>query len=138
MTSYLINFSATNGQLFCRPAVQPRRPIAATVYVDKKIAPHALLFRSRSSASHRHRRRHLRGVRAMLKEDSVAPWFGSSASSPCLVLHVIAWLGAPYLYIPTRSSCTSLPFLITLIFTLVALLFLDRVTRLRSSAKLEA
>src|SRR5206468_12690607 len=56
----------------------------------------------------------------------------------CVVLHVIAWLGAPYLYIPTRFFMYSLPFLITLIFPWSLYILLGRVPRLHSSAKLKA
>jgi len=55
----------------------------------------------------------------------------------CVVLHVIAWLGAPYLYIPTRFFMYSLPFLITLIFPWSLYILLGRVPRLHSSVKLQ-
>ncbi len=79
------------------------------------------------------------GIRSVLREDPS----GSGARligffTVCLVLHVIAWLGAPYLYIPTRFFMYSLPFLITLIFPWSLYVLLGRVPRLRSSAKLQA
>jgi MFS family permease len=79
------------------------------------------------------------GIRAVLKEDSsgaAVRLIGFFAV--CGVLHVIAWLGAPYLYIPTRFFMYSLPFLITLIFPWSLYILLGRVPRLRSSANLHA
>jgi hypothetical protein len=57
-----------------------------------------------------------RGLKSILREYDgggarVISFFGI-----CAVLHVVAWLASPYLYIPTRYFMFSLPFLITLIF----------------------
>jgi hypothetical protein len=79
------------------------------------------------------------GIRVVFKKDSngaVVRLIGFFAV--CVVLHVIAWLGAPYLYIPTRFFMYSLPFLITLIFPWSLYILLGRVPRLHSSAKLKA
>ena len=79
------------------------------------------------------------GIRAVFKKDSngaMVRLIGFFAV--CVVLHVIAWLGAPYLYIPTRFFMYSLPFLITLIFPWSLYILLGRVPRLHSSAKLKA
>jgi MFS family permease len=79
------------------------------------------------------------GMSALLKEDH-----GGSAVRligffvVCLVLHVIAWLGVPYLYIPTRFFMYSLPFLMALIFPWSLYILLGRIPRLQSSAKLKA
>jgi len=73
------------------------------------------------------------GIKSVLKEDlngGVARLIGFFAV--CMVLHVIAWLGAPYLYIPTRFFMYSLPFLITLIFPWSLYILLSRVPRLHS------
>ena len=79
----------------------------------------------------------LRGMRSILKED------GSGAGIrlisffiACGVLHIIAWLAAPYLYIPTRYFMFSLPFLFTLIFPWSLHALLRRVPRLQSSCNL--
>lgn len=77
------------------------------------------------------------GIRALLKDDPTGRgprligFFGV-----CLALHVIAWLGAPHLYIPTRFFMYSLPFVITLLFPWSLHLLLGRVARLQSSSKL--
>ena len=79
------------------------------------------------------------GIKSVLKEDlsgGAGRLIGFFAV--CLVLHVIAWLSAPYLYIPTRFFMYSLPFLIVLIFPWSLNVLLSRFPRLRSSAKLRA
>ena len=60
----------------------------------------------------------------------------SSVESPffflvCVVLHVLAWLGAPYLYIPNRVFMYSLPFVITLLFPWSLHRLLNQLPRLR-------
>ena len=54
----------------------------------------------------------------------------------CSVLHVVAWLAAPYLYIPTRYFMFSLPFFLTLVFPWSLSVLLRRAPRLQSSPKL--
>ena len=123
---------------FVGPLYSHGDPIAPWFNIHKKLAPAALLFVFALTS--------LvivivicAGARVMLKEDF-------SGSAPrligffvvCLVLHVIAWLGAPHLYIPTRFFMYSLPFLITLILPWSLYLLLGRVTQLRSSAKLRS
>ncbi len=77
------------------------------------------------------------GLKAILKEDH-----GGGGTRligffiVCGVLHVIAWLAAPYLYIPTRYFMFSLPFVITLVFPWSLYTLLNRVPRLQSSCKL--
>ena len=123
---------------FVGPLYSHGDPIAPWFNVHKKLAPGALLVVFALTG--------LvivivicAGVRVMLKED-----FCGSAPRligffvVCLVLHVIAWLGAPHLYIPTRFFMYSLPFLITLILPWSLYLLLGRVTQLRSSAKLRS
>ena len=56
----------------------------------------------------------------------------------CAMLHLIAWLAAPYLYIPTRYFMFSLPFIITLIFPWSLFELIERLPRLRSSPKLRS
>ena len=69
----------------------------------------------------RHLRRHKGGVQKGFQWLLMVRLIGFFAV--CVVLHVIAWLGAPYLYIPTRFFMYSLPFLITLNISLVAIHF---------------
>lgn len=54
----------------------------------------------------------------------------------CAMLHVIAWLGAPYLYIPTRYFMFSLPFLVTLIFPWSLYLLIGGGTELHATLRL--
>lgn len=54
----------------------------------------------------------------------------------CGTLHVIAWLAAPSLYIPTRYFMFSLPFIVTFIFPWSAYLLVGRIGRLEASPKL--
>jgi hypothetical protein len=54
----------------------------------------------------------------------------------CSILHVVAWLASPYLYIPTRYFMFSLPFVITLLFPWSLYSLLARVPRLKSSRRL--
>lgn len=54
----------------------------------------------------------------------------------CALLHGIAWLAAPYLYIPTRYFMFSLPFVITLIFPWSLYLLLGRAGRLQGTPRL--
>lgn len=74
-------------------------------------------------------------IRSLLKEDRC----GVAARLitfflVCVVLHVLAWLGAPYLYIPNRFFMYSLPFVITLLFPWSLHRLLNQIPRLRSSA----
>jgi len=76
------------------------------------------------------------GIKSMLNEDR-----GGVAGrliaffAGCVVLHVIAWLSAPYLYIPTRFFMYSLPFLLTLIFPWSLYILLGYISGLQSSSK---
>lgn len=54
----------------------------------------------------------------------------------CAVLHVIAWLAAPYLFIPTRYFMFSLPLMVTLIFPWSLHRLLNRIPRLQLSPNL--
>jgi MFS family permease len=54
----------------------------------------------------------------------------------CVMLHIIAWLAAPYLYMPTRFFMFSLPFLITFIFPWSLYSLLGQDPRLQQSPKL--
>jgi hypothetical protein len=54
----------------------------------------------------------------------------------CFVLHGIAWLAAPYLYIPTRYFMFSLPFLVTFIFPWCLYVILGQVPSLQSSPRM--
>jgi hypothetical protein len=56
----------------------------------------------------------------------------------CGALHVIAWLAAPYLYIPTRYFMFSLPFIFTLIFPWSLYVLLGQVGRFQASDKLRS
>jgi hypothetical protein len=53
----------------------------------------------------------------------------------CGALHVIAWIAAPYMYIPNRYLMFSLPFLITLIFPWSLYSLLKSINGLRLSSK---
>ena len=54
----------------------------------------------------------------------------------CAALHVISWLAAPFLYIPTRYFMFSLPFIMTLIFPWSLYLLVGSIGQLRDSPKL--
>jgi hypothetical protein len=59
----------------------------------------------------------LSGLRQVLKaEESGSALRCISFFGACALLHVISWLAAPYLYIPTRYFMFSLPLLLTLVF----------------------
>jgi hypothetical protein len=76
----------------------------------------------------------LGGIKRLLREDpsgSGSRLIGFFAV--CGLLHVIAWIASPYLYIPTRYFMFSLPFLITLIFPWSLYLLSERVPRLAAS-----
>jgi len=49
------------------------------------------------------------------------------------VMHVIAWLAAPYMYIPTRYFMFSLPFIVTLLFPWSIQLLIGRLGPLKAS-----
>jgi hypothetical protein len=79
----------------------------------------------------------LNGMKSVMKEDRGGGGIRLiSFFVVCVVLHVIAWLTAPYLYIPTRYFMFSLPFLFTLIFPLSLYTLLDQVPQLQLSPKL--
>jgi hypothetical protein len=54
----------------------------------------------------------------------------------CSVLHVISWLAAPFLYVPTRYFMFSLPFIVTFIFPWSLYLLVGSIGRLQDSPKL--
>ena len=54
----------------------------------------------------------------------------------CTLLHVIAWLAAPYLYIPTRYFMFSLPFIVTLIFPWSLYLLICRIGQFQAAPRL--
>jgi len=54
----------------------------------------------------------------------------------CGILHIVAWLAAPYLYIPARYFMFSLPFLLTFIFPWSLSLLLRRAPQLQSSPRI--
>lgn len=80
----------------------------------------------------------LSGLKFILTEDHGVGFRVISFFAVCGVLHGIAWLAAPYLYIPTRYFMFSLPFLITLVFPWSLHALLKQVKRLRTSHKLHA
>jgi len=55
------------------------------------------------------------GIRLLLKDISGMGYRLIGFFAVAIVLHVLAWMGAPYFYIPTRYFMFSLPFLITLV-----------------------
>jgi hypothetical protein len=76
----------------------------------------------------------LRGIRLVLKEDpSGAAIRLISFFFLCAVLHVIAWLLAPYLFIPTRYLMFSLPFILTVLFPWSLHALLKGLTQLKSA-----
>ncbi|MGZ8451406.1 MAG: hypothetical protein ACXWZE_04885, partial [Candidatus Binatia bacterium] len=54
----------------------------------------------------------------------------------CVLLHVVAWLAAPYLYIPTRYLMFSLPFIVTLIFPWSLYLLVGRIGKFQTASRL--
>lgn len=54
----------------------------------------------------------------------------------CAALHVISWLAAPFLYIPTRYFMFSLPFIVTFLFPWSLHLLVGSIGRLQDSPKL--
>ncbi|HWP22767.1 MAG TPA: hypothetical protein VNM15_01105 [Candidatus Binatia bacterium] len=59
----------------------------------------------------------LRGMRLILKGDHGEGGLRVIGFViACCALHIVAWLAAPYMYIPTRYFMFSLPFLISLVF----------------------
>ncbi len=74
------------------------------------------------------------GLRRALQSDDravglrVIGFFVASA-----VMHVIAWLAAPYIYIPTRYFMFSLPFIITFLFPWSIHLLIGRLRPLKAS-----
>ena len=74
----------------------------------------------------------LRGMISVLREDHSGGGIRLiSFFVVCGALHVMAWLAAPYLYIPTRYFMFSLPFLFTLIFPWSLYTLLGRVPQLQ-------
>src|SRR5258706_2333856 len=74
----------------------------------------------------------VRGMRVVLREDHIGGGIRLfSFFVVCGALHIIAWLAAPYFYIPTRYFMFSLPFLVTLIFPWSIYTLLGRVSRLQ-------
>jgi hypothetical protein len=79
----------------------------------------------------------IRGISFFLKQDSTGAGVRLvSFFVICTVLHVLAWLAMPYLYIPTRYFMFSLPFVVTLIFPWSLYTVLGRIPRLQSLPKL--
>ena len=79
----------------------------------------------------------VRGMRSGLEEDhSGAGLRMISFFIVCGILHVVAWLGSPYLYIPTRYFMFSLPFVVTLLFPWSLYTLLARLPRLKPSRRL--
>jgi hypothetical protein len=79
----------------------------------------------------------VRGMRSGLKEDHGGAGLRLiTFFSVCGILHVVAWLASPYLYIPTRYFMFSLPFVITLLFPWSLYTLLARVPRLKSSCRI--
>ena len=54
----------------------------------------------------------------------------------CVLLHVIAWLAAPYLYVPTRYFLFSLPFIVTFVFPWSLYLLVSQIRRFQVSPNL--
>jgi len=54
----------------------------------------------------------------------------------CTLLHVVAWLAAPYLYIPTRYFMFSLPFIVTLLFPWSLYLLVGRIGQFQTAPRL--
>lgn len=76
----------------------------------------------------------VRGIRLILRDDKEGGALRLiTFFAICGALHVIAWLAAPYFYIPTRYFMFSLPFLITLVFPWSLYILLGRVRRLQVS-----
>lgn len=78
----------------------------------------------------------LSGVRSIWQEVDGAGKRLTGFFAVCGLLHVVAWLAAPYLYIPTRYLMFSMPFLITLFFPWFLFILLQRNPRLSSPPKL--
>jgi hypothetical protein len=75
----------------------------------------------------------LRGIKLIVQQDRGGAGIRMiSFFVICGILHVVAWLAAPYLYIPTRYFMFSLPFLFTLIFPYSLYTLLGGVARLQS------
>jgi len=121
---------------FAGPMYSHGDPILSWLNVHKRLDPTALLF-VLAVTSLIVLIVILHGITWVLKEDRggggirVVSFF-----VVCLVLHVIAWLAAPYLYIPTRYFMFSLPFFFTLMFPWSLYTLLGRVPQLQSSSKL--
>lgn len=77
-----------------------------------------------------------RGVASILKTDRGLGLRLISFFVICGILHVLAWLASPYLYIPTRYFMFSLPFVLTLILPWCVFVLLKQAAPLRVSPAL--
>ena len=76
----------------------------------------------------------LRGMKVTIEESHTGPGMRVVVFFiVCLLLHIVAWLAAPYLYIPTRYLMFSLPFILTLLFPWSLHVLVQRSPRVRSS-----
>jgi len=118
---------------FLGPMYSHGDPIAPRLNLHKKLDPMTLLF-VLTLTGMIVIAVILGGMRSILKEDHSGGGIRLiSFFIVCGVLHVIAWLAAPYLYIPTRYFMFSLPFLFTLIFPWALHTLLRRTPRSQSS-----
>jgi hypothetical protein len=79
----------------------------------------------------------VRGTRSgLVQEPSGASCRLMGFFAVCGILHVVAWLASPYLYIPTRYFMFSLPFVTTLLFPWSLYTLLAQVPRLRGAPHL--
>ena len=79
----------------------------------------------------------VRGMKAGLREDHGGAGIRLIGFFiVCGILHVVAWLASPYLYIPTRYFMFSLPFVVTLLFPWSLYTLLARVPQLTSRHRL--
>ncbi len=56
----------------------------------------------------------------------------------CTALHVLAWLAAPFVYIPTRYFMFSLPFIVTFLFPWSIYLLVGKISRLKAAPRLRS
>jgi len=54
----------------------------------------------------------------------------------CVALHVLAWLAAPFVYIPTRYFMFSLPFIVTFLYPWSIYLLVGKISRLKAAPRL--
>jgi len=101
---------------FAGPMYSHGDPILSPLNVHKQLSPMNLLFVLAVTAV-TILFIIVRGMRLILEEDGEGGAFRLiSFFAVCGVLHVVAWLAAPYFYIPTRYFMFSLPFLVVLVF----------------------